>query len=71
MTDIHQGLPSATFVRPEGIVEAKVCRRTGCLATSRCTDTYMEIFTQDNMPEKCQSHGTVPTERLNLWTTIR
>ena len=71
MTDIHQGLPSATFVRPEGIVEAKVCRRTGCLATSRCTDTYMEIFTQDNMPEKCQSHGTVPKERLNLWTTIR
>ena len=71
MTDIHQGLPSATFVRPEGIVEAKVCRRTGCLATSRCTDTYMEIFTQDNMPEKCQSHSTVPKERLNLWTTIR
>ena len=71
MTDIHQGLPSATFVRPEGIVEAKVCRRTGCLDTSRCTDTYMEIFTQDNMPEKCQSHGTVPKERLNLWTTIR
>ena len=71
MTDIHQGLPSATFTRPEGIVDAKVCRRTGCLASSRCTDTYMEIFTQDNMPETCQSHSTVPKERLNLWTTIR
>ena len=71
MTDIHQGLPSATFTRPEGTVDAKVCRRTGCLASSRCTDTYMEIFTQDNMPETCQSHSTVPKERLNLWTTIR
>ncbi len=70
MTDIHAGLPSATFTRPEGIVEAKVCRTTGCLATSRCTDTYTEIFTQDNMPGECQGHRIIPKETLNLWTSL-
>ena len=56
MTDIHTNLTGATFTRPEGIVEATVCRETGCIATNRCTDTYTEIFTQDNMPEECQGH---------------
>ena len=56
MKDIHVGLPNANFIEPGGIIEAKVCRVTGCLATSRCTDTYKEIFTQDNLPEDCQGH---------------
>ena len=58
MTDIHKGLPSATFTRPDGIVEATVCQTTGCLAASGCTTTYKEIFTSDNMPTKCEGHGT-------------
>ena len=56
MTDIHAGLNSATFKRPDGIVEAKVCRTTGCLAIQGCTDTYTEIFTEDNMPQECRGH---------------
>ena len=58
MKDIHKGLPNATFVKPNGIVTATVCRVTGCLATTGCGSTYQEIFTQDNMPEKCEGHGS-------------
>ena len=58
MTNIHRDLANASFVRPEGIVEATVCRTTGCLASESCRDTYREIFTSDNMPERCEGHGT-------------
>ena len=58
MTDIHKELASARFERPSGIVEQTVCRTTGCLATTGCTNTYTEIFTQDNLPQKCEGHGS-------------
>ena len=58
MTDIHSDLEDATFERPNGIVEETVCRTTGCLATTGCTDTYTEIFTSNHLPEKCQGHGS-------------
>ena len=59
MTDIHKNLAKATFEKPaSGIVKATVCRTTGCLATTGCVSTYEEIFTQDNMPGKCEGHGT-------------
>ena len=58
MTAIHEDLENATFTRPNGIVEETVCRTTGCLATTGCANTYTEIFTQDNIPEKCEGHGS-------------
>ena len=58
MTDIHADLDGATFERPSGIVEETVCRTTGCLATTGCTDTYTEIFDSNHLPEKCQGHGS-------------
>ena len=70
MTDIHEGLPSATFVRTEGIVEREVWSRTGCLATRRCRNTYVEIFTEDNLPQECQGENVIPKENLGLWTTL-
>ncbi len=70
MTDIHKDLPSATFVRPEGIVERTVCKTTGCLASKNCTNTYTEIFTEDNLPEQCKNHKKVPKETLGLWTPL-
>lgn len=70
MTSIHEGLPEAAFVRPEGIVEREVCSRTGGLATSRCRNTYVEIFTEDNLPTVCQGENTIPKENLGLWTTL-
>ena len=70
MTDIHKELPGATFVRPEGIVERTVCRTTGCLASRNCTNTYTEIFTEDNLPEQCSNHRKVPKETLGLWMPL-
>ena len=58
MTDIHKNLSKASFQKPGGIVQQTVCKKTGCLATTGCTDTYTEIFTSNNLPEKCQGHGT-------------
>lgn len=58
MKSIHTNLANATFTKPSGIVEATVCKTTGCLATSSCTNTYKELFTSDNMPTKCEGHGT-------------
>ncbi len=57
MKDIHKDLENKTFNKPTGIVEKTVCRTTGCLATSSCTDKYTEIFTEDNLPETCEGHG--------------
>ena len=58
MTDIHKNLEGTRFERPSGIVEETVCRATGGLATTGCTDTYTEIFASNHLPEKCQGHGT-------------
>lgn len=58
MTAIHKDLEGATFIRPDGIVEQTVCRTTGCAATTGCSNTYKEIFTSDNLPEKCEGHGS-------------
>ena len=58
MTTIHEDLENATFTRPSGIVEQTVCRTTGCLATTGCNNKYTEIFTQDNLPEQCEGHGS-------------
>ena len=57
MKSIHKNLPNAKFNTPSGITQATVCKKTGCLATSSCTDTYTETFAQDNLPEKCEGHG--------------
>ena len=57
MKNIHKDLANKNFNKPNGIVTATVCMQTGCIATSTCTDTYSEIFTSDNMPEKCEGHG--------------
>ena len=58
MTDIHKGLPSARFTQPSGIVTQTICKATGCIAQQGCGATYREIFTADNLPERCQGHGT-------------
>ena len=59
MKDIHKGLANKTFNKPStGIVTKTICRDTGGVATTTCTNTYSEIFTTDNVPEDCQGHGT-------------
>ena len=58
MTKIHQGKDSASFTKPDGVVTAAVCRISGCLASEGCVDLYEEYFTSDNMPPRCEGHGT-------------
>ena len=59
MKDIHKELTSKNFNKPSsGLTQAKVCSVTGCIATNSCTDTYTETFTTDNLPQKCEGHGT-------------
>ncbi len=71
MKDIHKDLPSVTFIIPEGIVERTVCKTTGCLASKSCTNTYTEIFTEDNLPEQCTNHKRLPKESLGVWTPLK
>lgn len=59
MKDIHKGLKNKSFNKPtSGLTQASVCKITGCIATNSCTDTYTETFTIDNLPQKCEGHGT-------------
>ena len=58
MTSIHSGKAAASFERPDGVVNATVCRASGCLAQEGCKSTYSEMFTSDNMPPKCEGHGS-------------
>ncbi len=56
MKKIHENLPNAEFVKPEGIVEVTVCKASGLKAASTCSGTYTEVFTENSVPETCDGH---------------
>ena len=63
MTKIHEGKTDPGFSRPEDIVEALVCRKSGKLPTSGCYQDYRgsavitELFAKGTVPtEKCTYH---------------
>ena len=66
MKKVHElkNCPAAKFERPSGVVEVRVCRDSGliateaCLADSRGNRTYTEIFNSKN--------GTVPKQKCNI-----
>lgn len=58
MGAVTAGKPDEPFVRPEGIVEKRVCLRSGMLATANCDSTAAEIFLADEFPQRtCDLHG--------------
>ena len=59
MQDIHKGLPSKTFDKPSKIVTARVCKNSGKLATSSCTNTYVEEFVEGTVPGACTGHQNI------------
>ncbi len=62
MTSINKDLESARFEEPSGIVTKKICRDTGLLASSKCSDTYNEIFVSGTEPtETCDGGRTTVT----------
>ena len=63
MTKIHEGKTDPGFNKPEDIVEAQVCRKSGKLPTSGCYQDYRgsavitELFAKGTVPtEKCTYH---------------
>lgn len=67
MKQIHDGLPTGTYEKPEGIVELSVCSQSGKLAVPGLCDcdprgskVITEYFSEDNQPtEKCDVHVKV------------
>jgi len=59
MSDIHRGLPQKTFVRPTGVSDAAVCRRSGLLPTESCNEgTIYLTFIDGTIPSRyCDIHG--------------
>ena len=57
MTKVHSGLESSRFEKPSGIVSATICKASGKRATSKCTDTYSEIFVEGTVPGECDAHA--------------
>ena len=64
MEQIHSGLPSGEFTKPEDIVEVQVCSKSGKLPVEGLCDQdprgsciITEYFAADNQPtESCDTH---------------
>lgn len=59
MDQVHEKLDDAEFKRPNGIVSAKICEKTGKVATKKCTKTYTELFASGTVPSECTGHEPV------------
>ena len=59
MSQIHEDLESADFEKPSGIVSAKICSKTGKVATKGCSSTYTEIFATGTVPGERPGHQKV------------
>ena len=57
MSELHKNLEAKTFEMPDGVVTHEICKSSGMIATSRCWNTYEEIFWVDNIPGECTTHG--------------
>lgn len=57
MKRAQKGKPPLEFQEPEGITHARICTKTGLLATNACNDTRDEIFIEGTRPtEFCGLH---------------
>lgn len=56
MRTIHTELPSKRFTKPSGVVSAKICLDSGCVATESCERTETEYFVKGTIPGVCEGH---------------
>lgn len=56
MSKIHSGKESSKFAEPSGIVRETICKTSGKKATSKCSDTYQEVFIEGYVPGDCDAH---------------
>lgn len=66
MTEVHKGLPSRNFERPNGVLTVSICTQSGKLATELCSKdprgsmVRSEIFAKGTQPtEVCDAHVEV------------
>ena len=52
----QENLEKRSFSVPSTVVTYDFCRATGCLANGNCPDIEKGYYTEDNLPEVCQSH---------------
>ena len=57
MSKVHAGKDKTTFSQPSGVVTETICRLSGKKATSKCSDTYQEIFVEGKVPGDCDGHS--------------
>lgn len=61
MSQIHENLPAASFKKPDGIVTATVCSKSGKLPIAGICDAYLatEYFAEGTVPtDSCSVHVT-------------
>ena len=59
MRTIHEDLESARFERPDGVMAARICLESGCIATDSCEHTEVEYFATGNIPKQCEGHQKI------------
>lgn len=57
MSKVHSGKNKSTFEQPSGVVTETICRVSGKKATSKCSDTYQEVFVEGKAPGECDGHS--------------
>lgn len=58
MSKVHSGKDKSSFEKPSGIVSATICKDSGKKATSKCTNTYQEVFIEGTVPGDCDAHSS-------------
>lgn len=56
MKKIHADLADSSFEKPSNIVSATICKDSGKVATSSCTNTYTEYYVKGTVPDECDGH---------------
>ena len=70
MKQIHSNLSNAKFEITSGVVTATICKDSGEVATSNCTNTYTEYFLKRTVPKTCSKHpGSAITNNTNKPST--
>ena len=57
MGKVHSELADAKFTEPSGIVQIKICRKSGCRASGTCSETYIETYAKGSEPSECKGHS--------------
>ena len=72
MEDIHADLPVKNFPSTDGIVQARICTKSGKLATTTCEhDQVVLLFNTNILPKEPNLKNTVTFIQLKSMYYIR